>query len=237
MRILKPLPGTLPMPERNLIADWLMSDGAGGVIADLSGNGNTGTFDLGLASPTWIAGDKGKAVFFDGGDQIIANKAGTLDITNNQMTILVRFYVTSTAAHQGFAGIREDGAWANQYRIGLRNGGGFRVYVETLAGLVTLTTAGGHTTTNKWHTVVGVYDGANIYVYFDGVLISGPAAQTGNIVSNAQGNFTIGRQSSFLTGGVSEVCVFNRALSAAEIALPYREPFYRYPESRVFAVA
>ena len=76
---------------------------------------------------------------------------------------------------------------------------------------------------NQWHHLVGVYDGAHVMLYLDGVLKNSPAL-TGNI------NVTtipvqIGRYNSpsrFFTGSVDEVAIWNRVLSANEITQLYQ---------------
>ena len=61
---------------RGLAGCWLMNEGSGDKVSDLSGNDNTGTFQAGAAKPIWIPGNTGPAVRGDGGDQIKATIKG-----------------------------------------------------------------------------------------------------------------------------------------------------------------
>ena len=50
----------------SLIGCWLMNEGSGDRVFDLSGNGNIGTFGSGAARPFWQGGKSGSSVYFDG---------------------------------------------------------------------------------------------------------------------------------------------------------------------------
>lgn len=77
----------------------------------------------------------------------------------------------------------------------------------------------------EWHFVVMTYDTSDIRGYVDGVLVAGPTAATGVGLAGAIDNFTIGAQrnaTNFTSGIIDDVAVFNRALTATEIANLYR---------------
>src|SRR3989344_9519590 len=74
---------------------------------------------------------------------------------------------------------------------------------------------------NRWNLVMGTYDGANMTIYVNGVQQGTQCAFTGNITSNSDG-FAIGARgvggSSYFTGPIDDVRIYNRALSAGEVA-------------------
>jgi len=82
--------------------------------------------------------------------------------------------------------------------------------------------------TNTWFNMVGVYDGTNASMYINGVLVSGPTAKTWNTVaSTAQ----LGRQTNgneYWNGKISQVSIYNRVLSAAEIQQNYNATKSRF---------
>lgn len=70
---------------------------------------------------------------------------------------------------------------------------------------------------NTWFNLVGVYDGTNVSMYLNGLLVVSPTAKTWNTVA---GNAQIGRQTNggeYWNGNISQILNYNRALSAAEI--------------------
>jgi hypothetical protein len=82
---------------------------------------------------------------------------------------------------------------------------------------------------NTWAHIVGVYDGNNIYLYVNGVLVDS-AAQTGAITYSAMAPLCIGSEPSATTcptttnfaGKVDEVKVYGRALSSSEVSADYQ---------------
>ena len=50
--------------SKGLVGLWLMNEGSGNIVQDLSGNGNTGTF---VNTPTWVAGKYGQAIELSSG--------------------------------------------------------------------------------------------------------------------------------------------------------------------------
>ena len=194
--------------------------GSGTTWSDLSGNSNTGTLTNG---PTYSSANGG-AIVFDG--------------TNDYSTI-----ATSGFPFGSSAGTLS--AWAKTDTIS----GGNRCIVSygsnntSLARLLVIINStyyfGGYandiTATgvplNTWFNMVGVYDGTNASMYINGSLVSGPTAKTWNAVaSTAQ----IGRgtyDGEYWDGSISQVSIYNRALSAAEVLQNYNALKDRYPVS------
>ncbi|MCW3840688.1 LamG domain-containing protein [Micromonospora yasonensis] len=127
----------------------------------------------------------------------------------------------SIVAKVGFAG-----AWfpktAPSLGYALRGGG---------AGVISFAVAVGTTfrqavstatvPVGEWHQVVGTFDGQRVAVYVDGVL-SGTTAARGSLGPAPGTNLIVGADpvdpESRFTGAVDEVRLYNRSLSAAEIA-------------------
>src|SRR5688572_13999545 len=61
------------------VGDWRANEGSGTVLVDSSGSGNNGTI---LGNPTWVTGQHGQAIRFDGtGDYATVPDNASLDIT------------------------------------------------------------------------------------------------------------------------------------------------------------
>jgi hypothetical protein len=173
---------------------------------DLTGRGNTGTLTGG---PTYSS-TNGGSIVFNGSTQYapigtsafpFGSSAGTLSCWAKTNTISGSFswivsYGTPGAGQSRFLGIN-----ASTYYFG---GYGDDI---TASGVPA----------NTWINMVGVYDGTNASMYINGVLVSGPTAKSWNAVaSNAQ----LGRQTNngeYWNGNISQVSIYNRALSASEI--------------------
>jgi hypothetical protein len=75
----------------------------------------------------------------------------------------------------------------------------------------------------NWHNIVGIYDGAKVIMYKDGILQSNSTAITGNITNTAT-NVLIGTYQStsdYFNGNIAQTQIYNRALSAQEVAQNY----------------
>jgi hypothetical protein len=81
------------------------------------------------------------------------------------------------------------------------------------------TTSATWPTGGAWHFVVGVYDGSFLRLYIDGVQVGTPAAATGAMSVDHTLGLTVSEDiGSPMTGDVDEVAVWNKALTAAQIA-------------------
>jgi len=75
--------------------------------------------------------------------------------------------------------------------------------------------------TGNWYNIIGTYDGSNVKIYLDGVL-KDTVALTGT-VDNATQSFRIGvyGSASYFDGKISEVAIFDYALSSTQISTLY----------------
>lgn len=75
-----------------------------------------------------------------------------------------------------------------------------------------------YTPDNKWHHLVGTYDGKDVKFYFDGELKA--SIPNSGLIKSRTNSVTIGGwtgQTRFINGTIDEVHIYNRALSAEEI--------------------
>jgi hypothetical protein len=94
----------------------------------------------------------------------------------------------------------------------------YNVYISNPAGPVVLD--------NKPHHLVGVIAGGLWSVYVDGVLVTGPtAATTSTTASTILCVGTLLYVNQGMVGAVDNVSIWNRALSGAEIAYQYLNPY------------
>lgn len=229
MRILKPLPGALPMPGRNIVGDWSINS-LGDEIFDRSGNDNAGT----ILGPVWSIGTYGHALKFNGINDYV--EMGALDIFEGipAITYCLWVYPSDNADTYKFA-LSKDvvitlGTRANSYRWSL----------ETSIGGTNGRTVG-TISLNQWQFMCVRFDGNTCQLFKNCISIdSVPASGITKVEADLLdiGDF---RQNNlhfyFWDGLIDIVSIYNCALSVSELVKLYREPFYRYPENRVFAVA
>jgi len=229
-----------PVSVDGLVAYYLMNEGGGNTVADLSGNGNRGGF---VADTHWVGGNTGQALSLDGtADYILLDRCASP--ASLPVTVIIKAKIGSVAAFQrlfhsclstgntDLEGIYIQTAPGGKLEIGFGSGG--------MAGAASRRTKISATSvTTNWETYAGVIRGAtDMSLYINGVDAGGtydgigdaydPGSSPGGI-----GVFEYKTNLYYLTGLVEYVYLFNRALSASEISLLYREPFCQLAQPRL----
>jgi len=225
--------------NRGLVGYWLMNEGAGYTINDLSGNGKTGTFS---GSPAWVSSNTGMALDFVRADLDYIQLINLTPSWDNGITIVSRFkldaYATSAVGPIYSSSILVDSCGAAPYNdqlhsllvSGTSNGkmtgtinwdgtisSGNRAYVS---GATVVSLSG-------WHVGAMTYDRSAVCVYLDGIQ-DGTAALTAAMYTTTRWNiarFANASITGYWDGIIDWTRIYNRALSASEIARLYREPF------------
>jgi hypothetical protein len=198
-----------------------MNEGGGDTVADLSGNGNTGTF---TNTPTWTSGNYGPAIDFAGGgaDQHIAIPHNpTHDITS-QITLISYAYPHNDNAAQGLiVKMTYTVAWG----LYLATTGRFQVRMYIGGSLEEALSPTNVFAANNWYQFAATYDGANICLYLNGVSVLTQPASGAIGTSTGDLDFGIRGLAIDYNGLQSNNLVYNRALTAGEIGQIYRDPF------------
>jgi hypothetical protein len=186
---------------------------------DLSGLGNTGTLTNG---PTYDSSNNGSIVF-DGTDDHcqILNRSTILNLTNSfTFSAFVKF-TTSGGQYAIFA---KNSAWADGWTVYMRQGPQFAFLGFNTSGVNSnpITTPAGEINSNTWYNICYTYNGVNVIGYVNAVqkvstAFSGPFRNQGSTVSRIGEDTTLGLPPYRWTGSISNVQLYDRALTAAEI--------------------
>ncbi len=240
---LKPTRGKfLPKPDgspegrliASLIGCWLMNEGSGDRVFDLSGNGNPGN----ITGATWDSGKFGHALKYDG----TSDEVNFGDVLDNILTAGFTFSIWLNVSSNTGGPVR----YILNKSNGLSSGGGFmlaqggtslgqnKIGIWLLDGSAPspsfLTSA--TLPLNQDVHLVATWDGTtvsgSIKIYFNGSKQAGVEAAYGTIPITNNFDLRIGPQDGgtlTVIGTVDNLNIFNRTLSASEIALLNREPF------------
>ncbi len=194
--------------------------GSGTTWTDLSGRGNTGTLVNGVG---YSSANKGSLVF-DGVDDDVSITSYQLSTSNSSDPYTLSAWINRT-------GITTVGGIITQYSNGSSaNRFGFRENNSKLSwwkGGIDIAVSASNIPTNVWKYVVGVKRVDNsVSIYLDSIEVG---TGTDNLYfENA--TLKIGRFGIVapFNGNISQVSIYNRALSAAEIKQNYNATKSRY---------
>ncbi|KKM22164.1 hypothetical protein LCGC14_1628120 [marine sediment metagenome] len=222
----KPSMGWPLQPDSKIIPDvgfWPMLAGTGDTVQDLSRNGFNGIKNAGVA---WVGASTGSALDFE------ADSMGQVLTTfdndsGSKFTFIFKYTPESTVAQAM--------GWRSANRFyWFYNGSGLHQFFFNASIAINFS----HTlTAGVTYTIAITYNRGQGCLYVDGVLVD-------DVVSGTQtwfidGAFAIGNRNGSnlpMDGIIEYVYLYRRALSASEIALLYRYPFYMFKDPNEVAV-
>jgi RHS repeat-associated protein len=229
-------PGTGLPPSSGLAGYWKFDENSGTTTADSSGNNNTGTLTSGA---TWATGQSNAATSFDGVDDYVQMGAQSSLVMTSTATFSAWIYPTGAGSMPIYGGVilSKEG----EYEVVRATDGTIQwAFANTSPGWNFINT-GYVAPLNQWTHVAVTYDNGVIKTYVNGTLVN-TYSGSGSIgdVLTSQNDFRVGgRQttSQNFQGRIDEARVYNRALSATEVAtLPTSAPsglvgYWRFDEN------
>jgi hypothetical protein len=191
----------------------------GTTSTDKTGNGNDGGLADGISAPVWKGSGycaKGGCLEFDGtNDYALAADAEILGFTTAG-TVSAWVRADSLETNMGIVDKDRSASgyhlgWlaaSSVFRFGRDNGGVYASSTRTFS-------------TGQWYHLVGTYDDANLKLYVNGIL-EDTETFTADFTDTAA-QLLIGNtdDSLFFDGRIDDVKIWNRALTAAEVAYEY----------------
>jgi hypothetical protein len=209
-----------PNGDPSLVAYYRFDEGAGTTVHDCSGNGNDGTILTSPSGGSWVKGHVGTAIAVDGTAGCVAIKSSTQLALTSAMTVTAWVNVTQYVSITYIVGKSIDATHLG-WRLGT-NAPSTLIYLlgtNSDAG-VTDSIQISNEPTSTWLHVAATFTNGNLHEYVNATSQTtgtGPAA----IYDDANAVVTIGCRadnSSYFIGQIDEVRLYDRALSAVEIA-------------------
>ena len=201
------------------VGDWKADEGSGATLVNSSSLGATNNGAI-LGNPTWVAGQHGQAIRFDGtGDYATVADNSSLDISG-AITMAAWVKPEKTATQYLIKKATQGGT--DGYELSLATTGFAFVRFNATASGTTYRVDSPTAYPNNgatWMHLAATSDGTTIRLYVNGVEVAtkpAPAAITTNNLALGIGAQADGVSS--LQGAMDDVLLYNTALSASEIA-------------------
>ena len=216
-----------PAPS-GLVAWWRAEGNANDSIG-----ANTGILVNGA---TFATGKAGQAFSFNGAAQYVGiPQSPSLNAFSNQMTIEFWMYANPGNSMATFQGLVTSDYYGIEISSGLGFGAnGINWYVNTRNGAYLSSNVNGGgipVSAGQWHHIAGTYDGNKLQLYIDGQPKGTPEPASGMIlpmlatsfvaIGSDDGRTYCGCAGRYFWGLIDEASIYNRALSAGEIAAIY----------------
>ncbi|MFZ2073029.1 MAG: LamG domain-containing protein [Methanoregula sp.] len=214
--------GTAPVPSGPVV--YLNFDeGSGNLALDASGHGNTGT----IHGDAFRVDNDGcvKALVLEGNASYVSIPYTPANHPADAITISLWFYVNDTTPQTLISTYYDGGG----YRLAFDEGNDlfWTLGLDNPGGDISVVIPHENIALGQWHQVTGTYDGQISKIYLDGILRSQVNA-TGEIRYSDNNSIQICAEAGaaespdqdaprFLTGGIDEVRIYNRALSYGQV--------------------
>ena len=204
---------------KGLVACYPFFERGGNILHDISGRNNHGTLINIEPATDWTKTPYGYGLGLDGVNECIS-VPHSLSLVTPTFSLSIMTKIPPTTACSFFF-----------YKSGISAPyPGYRLCINPLSSNQIGMWVGGSAWTtasftwdNKWHFIVGAYDGINVKIYIDGVLL---ASQAQTYVQSATSLY-IGAANNIincLSGIVTNACIYNKGLLLKEIVTSFANP-------------
>ncbi len=217
---------------RGLVGAWLMNEGTGDKVFDLSGNGNTGALINMDPFTDWIGTKDGYALDFDGGNDYV--DSGDLSIAESKnFTYYLIMKTTQTGTNRW---LMSEGNTSTTFPVsGIGNENNkFRFYLRDDADdFLKLDSGTKIINDGVIHHLCVVGDGSDLYTYVDGLKEQGPIANSlGTISLNTFSFCALIRTSvgSYCEAEIIAGFLFDRGLSEVDVTNLHLNPYAMFEQ-------
>ena len=224
------LPGSSAAAGSSVVGLWHLDEASGTVATDSSGNGNNGTVSGGAQ---WVPGRFGAALSFDGSSARVRVPDDPSLEPAAAVSVSAWLKQGGSPGHDWYILAKgATGCIAASYGLYSGPGGGLAFYVADTRGKAYYRSpdAGAGVWNDKWHLVVGTFDGTSVRLFVDGTEVGFGTPHSGPIgYSLADSNdLFIGDYPGCILhnflGAIDDAAVWSRALTTAEVSALLPQP-------------
>lgn len=212
----------------DVVGHWKFDETSGTTAADSSPGGNGGTL---TGDATFAPGLAGNCIQVSSGGNGLVRMGNILPLTNTSFTISA--WIKSSATNHRIPVSKHTAGHVNGYYLAFNSEAGYgtlnKAYFYGSVGATGEPISSADVNTNTWKHIVGVYEqGVAARIYVDGQFEAskGPGFITTNTSELCVGGLFIPATgyTNYFDGQVDDVQIYNRALSAWEVAYLFNNP-------------
>ena len=219
----------------NATGVWNFDEGAGSTTAiDMSGNNNDGTI---YGDAEYKCGrhetpnNEGCSLDFNGNDYVDCGNKASLNSISGEITVQAWVYPRNTGVNEHI--VSNTGNTASEDGYGLKINSNNKAEFSVWNGTQHVVTGTTEITLNKWHHIVGTFNGQELKIYFDGAEEDVLVPWTGSIGVPASSNLIIGGLGADPVGHcinalIADVRIYKQTLGPAEIQKIYVQGIEKY---------
>jgi hypothetical protein len=203
-----------PSLEEGMVAHYTFDEGSGTVVGDSSGSGNNGKLS-GNPLPVFSAGIAGDALSFNGMNSVqvpVSSSLGGMPA----LTVAGWLKPSGSGAAQHYVSARNNEQPWFAYDLSLTVNNTVEVQVINNAQQYAVSVGSTTLPMGQWSQVVAVYDDASILIYINGKLDGGAVGSLTGALYTVNAGLVL--NFSDFTGGLDDLRIYKRALSASEVA-------------------
>ena len=233
---------------QGLVGCWLMNEGCGPIVYDLSGNGNHGTCEnmTGTATSGWVPGKFGHALAFDGTNDIVDCGTGSTINSLSEITIITTITTRQLPiSYKYFYSICQRDDANNVFSLSLNGDLAGKWQFSLYTNATDPIAYGSVPVLNRCYIMTATYSDSGDrtpYIYENGVDVSvDQVAASGELFLSPTTPILIGNRAVSLARGwnglIGYTLLFNRAFSPSKVLEHSHEPFAMFDQRRFWAVA
>ncbi|HTX47060.1 MAG TPA: beta-propeller fold lactonase family protein, partial [Solirubrobacteraceae bacterium] len=191
------------------VSYWRLNETSGTTAADQEGV-NPGTYSGGytLGAPGPMSSDA--AVTLNGSTGYVKVPASASLNTADTFSLEAWVKLAKLGSTEGLFG-------KGSYMFFINASNDLELYQPSVGPIATSTA--GISSTAGWHYVVATKSGASVHLYLDGVDVTGTV--TNRTIASSTAALDIGAGAAYLDGSISEVAVYNKVLTPAQVQADY----------------
>jgi len=211
-----------------LVGYWVLNEGTGIKVKDLSGNNNDGE----ITGAIWTPGKDGWALKYTVNTNVITvPRRNSIEPTNDFSLVALTNFIDPAPDNYNVLFAKDKDSHTDpyySYHFSYAKSSATITLQINVAGVIKYTSFAISISYGKWYFFVVVRKGPNLMIYKDGISLGAPTNVGAGAITYWDTNLLLGKPRNYSAGPLGQLgyaLMYNRAISNDEIMWLYREPY------------